>query len=176
MAQARPTVPELDQKSIIDASTPDIRLFAKEVAGLDFDEHAGREHMINEVFEALEWDAYRPEDEATHVVVELPITERNKHPYQGGFRGEMFTIKRGEPVTISIEQYNTMIDSAKMAFGLKPLDPNSPEMPDGAKQVRVPRGAIDMTVHKFLKKGAKRVLEPIGPIPPGRKVAEPQSA
>ena len=160
-SNASPTVPVLDKKSIIDASTNDIRLFAKDAAGLEFEETAGREYMIDAVFEALEWDAYRPEADATHVTIQLPITEKEKHAYQGGFRGEMFSVKRGEPVTIPIEYYNTMVDAAMNAFKLQPLDPNSPEMPDGAKQVRIPRGALEMTVIKFLNKGERRVLEPI---------------
>jgi len=99
----------LNQTNIFDAATDRILSFAQSTAGLTFEEGAGRDYIISQIFEALEWDAYKPEDNATHVVINLPLTKDEKQPYTGGLNGNMFSIKRGEDVEIPIGYYNTMV-------------------------------------------------------------------
>ena len=80
----------IDKTNIFDAATNDITKFAKDKAGLTFDDGAGRDYIISEIFKAMEWDAYRPEDQATHVVVHLPLTKDDKNPYVGGLNGNIY--------------------------------------------------------------------------------------
>lgn len=146
--------PELTKESILDASTADILAFARDVAGLDFPADAGRDYVIDQVFEALEWDAYRPEADATHVELTLMKTADEKHPYQGGCNGRMFTIKRGERVTIPIAFYNTMLDAASMAYTIEPVTGEDPNLPEGGNAGRrIPRGDLPIRVHRWINRG-----------------------
>lgn len=146
----------IDKKTIFDSGTKDILAFAKKEAGLTFPDDAGRDYIISQVFEAMGWDAYKPEDDATHVVVRLPLTKDNKHPYVGGFNGKMFTIKRGVDVEIPVGYYNTMIDAAAMRFRIENLDPNESNISEGGNaHKRIPMGELEITVKQFLNKGSK---------------------
>lgn len=144
---------ELTKTNIFDAATADILAFAKAAAGLTFEENAGRDYIISEIFRALEWEAYKAEDDATHVVINLPITKDEKHPYRGGVNGKMFTIKRGVDVEVPIEYYNSMVDAAARRFVVENI-PESGDIQQGSPaRNRIPLGALDMKVVRFLKKG-----------------------
>ena len=145
----------LNQTNIFDAGTDQILEFAQTTAGLKFDEGAGRDYIISQIFEALEWDAYKPEDNATHVVVNLPLTKDDKQPYVGGLNGNMFTIKRGEDVEIPIGYYNTMIEAASKRFRIENVGQLGETQEGGPAHRRIPLGALEMRVVKFLNKGAK---------------------
>lgn len=145
----------IDKTNIFDAATNDITKFAKDKAGLTFDDGAGRDYIISEIFKAMEWDAYRPEDQATHVVVHLPLTKDDKNPYVGGLNGNMFTIKRGEDVELPIAYYNTMIDSAERRFRIENVGKLGETQEGGPASRRIPLGGLEMRVVKFLNKGAK---------------------
>lgn len=155
------TSKKITQDNIADASTADIRKFALDEAGLDFADDAGREYMIYEIYEALEWDAYNPKDGATHVEITLAKTPEHKHPYRGGARnatgGGMFTIKRGEPVVINIMQYNSMLEAAKMAYAIESLSGDDPEISEGGSaHKRIPLGDLPITVHRWINKGTQK--------------------
>lgn len=145
----------LNQTNIFDAATDQILSFARSSAGLTFDEGAGRDYIISQIFEALEWDAYKPEDSATHVVVNLPLTKDEKTPYTGGLNGNMFSIKRGEDVEIPIGYYNTMVDSASRRFRIENVGQLGETQEGGPASRRIPLGGLEMRVVKFLNKGAK---------------------
>ena len=158
MTEQRPTkerVERLDKSNIHDASTSAIVAFAAKEAGLKFNEGASREYMISEIFEALEWEAYKPEDDATHVVINMSKTKENGgKAYRGGFNGKMFSIKRGEDVEIPIGYYNTIIDAATCAFTIESLRGSDAAMVEGGTaHRRVPYGSIDLSVKKFINKG-----------------------
>lgn len=141
---------ELTKESIFDASTSEIREFAKTI-GLDFTENASRDYMIQEIFENEEWDAYKPEDDATHVELTLAKTKDDKHPYQGGLNGKMFSIKRGVRVRVPVGYYNTMIDAAQMAYRVENLAPDEANIAEGGNaHKRIALGELPMTVHRFL--------------------------
>lgn len=147
---------ELTKTDIFDASKKEIIQFAKANAGLDFPADAGREYMIREIFAAMGWEAYAPDEGMTHVVVNLPITKDNKHPYQGGFNGRMFTIKRGVDVELSIGQYNTMIEAASMRYTIENLDPTASNISEGGNaHKRIPVGALEVNVISWLNKGSQ---------------------
>lgn len=153
--QIEKVLPEITKENIADAATSAIRAFAAEAAGLTFAEDAGRDFIIQEVFKALEWDAYRPEADATHVVVNLPVTKDEKHPYRGGFNGVMFSVKRGVDVELPIGYYNTMIESAERRYAIAGLG-QSGEVTEGSPAGnRIPLGALDLRVVRFLNKGNK---------------------
>lgn len=142
-----------DTSTIHDASTSELREFAELAAGLTFEDGAGRDFIIQEIYTALDWDAYRPQEDATHVVIKLPKNKDNKHAYQGGFNGKMFTVKRGIEVEIPIGYYNTMIESAEMAFSLESLG-ESEEIQEGSPASRrLPIGALDISIIRFINKG-----------------------
>jgi len=86
----------------------------------------------------------------------MPKTKDNKgHPYQGGFNGKIFAIKRGEDVEISIGQYNTMVDAAFMAYTIENLDPAETNISNGGNaHKRIPLGSLEVSVISFLNKGA----------------------
>ena len=148
--------PELTRTTIVDASTKELRLFAETAAGLEFPADAGRDFIIREIFEALEWDAYAPDEGATHVVVNLPVTATEKNPYQGGCNGKMFTIQRGEDVEIPIGYYNTMVEAAAMRYKIESV-PKTGKIEEGSPASRrIPLGGLDMTVVKFLNKGSQK--------------------
>jgi len=151
----------IDKTNIFDAGTKDILAFAKKEAGLTFPEDAGRSFIIQEVFEAMGWDAYKPEANATHVVVHLPKTKDSKHPYVGGFNGKMFSIKRGTDVEIPIGFYNAMLDAAAMRFRIENLDPNESNISEGGNaHKRIPMGELEITVKRFINKGSKVKAQP----------------
>lgn len=144
----------LTQETIADASTREIREFAEAAAGLTFNEGADRNFMIAQIYEALEWDAYRPEDNATHAIITLNKTKDNVHPYQGGVNGNMFTIKRGVQTEVPIAFYNSMVESASHAYSLETIG-KSGEISEGSPASRrLPVGALDIVVHGFVNKGS----------------------
>ena len=147
----------LDQTNIFDAATDQILNFARDAAGLTFESGAGRDYIISQIFEALEWDAYKPEDDATHVVINLPLTKDEKHPYTGGLNGNMFAIKGGEDVEVPIGYYNTMVESAKNRFRIENVGQHGETQEGGPASRRIPLGALEMRVVKFLNKGVKKV-------------------
>jgi hypothetical protein len=151
----------LTKTNIFDASTKEIIDFAAAEAGLSFPSDAGRDYMIREIHEALGWEAYAPEDGMTHVIIKLPKTKENKgHPYQGGFNGKMFSVKRGTNVELTIGQYNTMLDSAIMRFTIENLDPSSSNISEGGNaHKRIPVGALELQVVSFINKGGKNSVE-----------------
>lgn len=149
----------LDQTNIFDAATDQIITFAREAAGLTFDTGAGREYIISQIYEALEWDAYAPEDDATHVVINLPLTKDEKHPYTGGLNGNMFSIKRGEDVEVPIGYYNTMVESATNRFRIESVGQLGETQEGGPASRRIPLGSLEMRVIKFLNKG--KVVESV---------------
>jgi hypothetical protein len=155
--------PELTKTTIFDASTAEIVAFAEKFAGLEFNEGADRSWIIEQVFEAMEWDAYRPEEDATHVEVMLAKTKDNKHPYRGGFNGRSFSIKRGENVTIPIGYYNTMIDAASRAYTLECIGKGEEVKEGSPASRRLPVGALDISVKRFINKG--KPAEPAKPAP-----------
>jgi len=163
----------INKTTIFDAATGEITKFAKDKAGLTFEEGAGRDYIISEIFSAMDWDAYRPEEQATHVVVHLPLTKDDKNPYTGGLNGNMFTIKRGEDVEIPVGYYNTMVDSAERRFRIENVGKLGETQEGGPASRRVPLGGLEMRIVKFLNKGAK-------PPPPKKRahkaevVAEPE--
>lgn len=153
--------PKLTMQSIHDASTAEILQFAEEAAGLTFEDNVGRDWVIQEIFTALEWDAYKPEDDATHVIINLPVTKDEKHPYQGGFNGRMFTVKRGVDIEIPIGFYNTMVESAVRRYKLESIG-QSGEIEEGSPaSKRLPIGALDMRVIRFLNKGKVKNPKPV---------------
>jgi len=159
----------IDKTNIFDSSTREILDFAKTKAGLTFPEDAGRDFVIREVFEAMGWDAYKPEADATHVVVYLPKTKDSKHPYVGGYNGKMFSVKRGVDVELPVGYYNTMLDSAAMRFRIENLDPTASNISEGGNaHKRIPMGELEVTVKQFINKGKKA-------IPPAAPKAEPKA-
>jgi len=156
MTNKNTQITTLTKADIFDASSSEIKAFALDAAGLEFQPNAGRDYMIRQIFEALGWEAYAPAEGATHVVVNMPKTKDNKgHPYQGGFNGKIFAIKRGEDVEISIGQYNTMVDAAFMAYTIENLDPAETNISNGGNaHKRIPLGSLEVSVISFLNKGA----------------------
>jgi hypothetical protein len=158
MTEQRPTkerVEKLDKNTIHDAATSAIVAFAAKEAGLAFNEGASREYMITEIFEALEWEAYKPEVDATHVIINMPKTKENAGtPYRGGFNGKMFSVKRGEDVEMPIGYYNTIIDAASNAFTISAIRGSNANLSEGGTaHKRIPYGSIDLSVKKFINKG-----------------------
>lgn len=144
---------KLDRINIHDAATGDIRAFGEQEAGLKFQEGAGRDFMVHSIFDAMGWDAYKPEEESTHVIISLPIKADDKNPYQGGLNGDMFSIKRGVDTKIPIGYYNTMIDAAAAKFSLMPLGKDGALADNTEVRKPIPYGSLDMRVISFINEG-----------------------
>lgn len=164
---------DFNKMTIHDASTAELLQFAEEAAGVTFDEGAGRAFIIQEIYTHLEWDAYRAEDDATHVIIKLPKTKDAKHPYQGGFNGKMFTVARGVEVELPIGYYNTMIESAEMAFSIASLGTDDDIREGSPASKRLPVGALDISIVRFLNKGIKVAPPTLKAPPPAPKTSAP---
>jgi hypothetical protein len=143
-----------NQTTIHDASTKELLAFARQEAGLTFKKDAGRAFIIQEIYTNLGWDAYKPEEGATHVVIKLPKTKELKHPYQGGFNGKMFTIKRNVETEIPIGFYNTMIEAATCSFALESLGASEDVREGSPASRRLSIGDLDISVIRFINKGS----------------------
>jgi hypothetical protein len=143
-----------NQTTIHDASTSELLAFAGKAAGLTFEAGAGRDFIIQEVYSSLGWDAYKPEVGATHVVIKLPKTKDLKHPYQGGFNGKMFTIKRNLDTEITIGMYNTMIEAARCSYSLESLGAGEEVREGSPASRRLSVGDLDISVIRFINKGS----------------------
>lgn len=152
---------KIDRLTIHDASTAEIRKFGYEECGLEFNEDAGREFMVHAIYEAMEWDAYEPSEDATHVIVRLPITADQKTPYRGGFNGRMFSIKRGVDTKIPVEFYNTIVDSASAGFTLSALAKDGTIDKDNSEVRKpIPLDALDIRVVSWINEGTEKPLPP----------------
>ena len=149
--------PKLDFKTIYDASTPDIRAFAKKECGLDFPEDTSRDYMILQVCDTLAWQKKDPSEDATHVEILIPSADgpNGELPYRGSFNGRSFTILRDQEAVIPIEYYNTIKDSQSLGFTVAPLNANNPNLPPNESMLSRRRKVTGypMTVIRFINKG-----------------------
>jgi len=149
---ATPKIPELNQNNIHDASIGEIRLYATEVCGIEFDEGAARSTMIHSVIESQDWLQKDPEDGATHIEIiigkEPGIT--GDFPYRGGANGRMFSVKRGVPVIIPMAYWQSIKSAqARPGFTIVPLTDMKENSP---AEERLPRSGAPVSVLRYITK------------------------
>ena len=149
---ATPKIPELNNNSIHDASAAEIRAYAEAVCGIDFDEDASRSLMINRVIESQDWLQKDPEDGATHIEILIgkePGIEGN-FPYRGGANGRMFSVKRGEPVIIPMNYWQSIKSAqARPGFTIVPLSDMKENAP---AEERLARSGAPVSVIRYITK------------------------
>lgn len=148
-----PKYKDLDHRSIEDASSSEIRAYALNACGIEFNEDAARSTMVDGVIEAQGWLRKDPEEGATHV--EILITrepgELGNHPYRGGANGKMFSVKRGEPVVIPMHYYEAIRSSqARPGFTIVPVGEHFGE--EDPSQKRIPLTGLPISVLRWITK------------------------
>ena len=143
---------DLNQNSIYEASSSEIRAYGLEECGIEFAEDAGRDTMINEVIAARGWMLRDREAGATHVeliIAREPGVEGN-FPYRGGANGEMFSIKRDERVIIPMKYYEAIRSSQNRAgYTLQTLTSMGEISPT---EKRIPKSGVPISVIRFITK------------------------
>jgi hypothetical protein len=157
MTAPKKTILDLDQLSINDASTGDIRAFAADKCGTEFPEGASREYMIEQVCLVLDWKLQDLSTTATHVVIYIPVSDGDNgtHPYRGMVNGIHFTVQRDTEAELSITQYNSMVDSQSLGFRIEPLNANTPDLPANESMFKRRRKVTGYPIQvlRFLSKG-----------------------
>lgn len=149
---------ELNAVTIYDASTDEIRLFAKEKAGLDFEESSSREYMIDQIVQTLGYERKDPTQDATHVELVINPTDDDKNPVSVSVNGgTKLTIKRGQRVTIPVEHYQVLQDINENAIKVTPLTKGKPKNSEESPVVEYYKDIkYPMTVIRFINKGTKK--------------------
>lgn len=150
---AQPKSKELDQGSIYDASSAEIRAYGVEACGIEFDEEASRGYMIDQIVATQGWLQRDPEEGATHVEITIakePGKEGN-FPWRGGANGEMFSVQRGTPVTIPMRYYEAIRSANQRAgFVIRPLDDHAGLAENSPSEERIALSGTPVTVHRFI--------------------------
>jgi hypothetical protein len=145
-------IKDLNQNTIYEASSSEIRAYGLAECGIEFEEHAARDTMINEIVSARGWMIKDREEGATHVEIiiarEPGVT--GNFPYRGGANGEMFSIKRDEKVIIPMKFYEAIRSSQNRAgYTLKTLTDMGEISPD---EQRIPKSGLPISIIRFITK------------------------
>lgn len=143
---------KLNQNTIGDASTREVRKYGLEECGIEFENDDSRAKMVNAIFAAEGWLAADPSETATHV--EIIIARESgisgAHAYRGGFNGESFSIQRDVPVVIP-KRYYTAIQSAQNAAGFT-IAPLTDMREEDVSNHRIPTSGAPVTVLRWIEK------------------------
>ena len=147
-----PKIKDLNQNSVYEASSSEIRAYGLAECGIEFEEDAARDTMINEVVAARGWMLKDREEGATHV--ELIIAREpgvtGNFPYRGGANGEMFSIKRDEKVIIPMKFYEAIRSSQNRAgYTLQTLTDMGEVDPS---EKRIPKSGVPISIIRFITK------------------------
>jgi hypothetical protein len=147
-----PKIKDLNQNSVYEASSSEIRAYGLAECGIEFEEHTSRDTMINEVISARGWMIKDREAGATHVeliIAREPGVEGN-FPYRGGANGEMFSIKRDEKVIIPMRFYEAIRSSQNRAgYTLQTLQDMGEISPT---EKRIPKSGVPISILRFITK------------------------
>tara|TARA_B110000483_G_C18050241_1_gene486198 strand:- start:241 stop:693 length:453 start_codon:yes stop_codon:yes gene_type:complete len=143
---------DLNQNSIYEASSSEIRAYGLAECGIEFGEDASRDTMINDVVEGMGWMLKDREAGATHVEVHIAREQgvTGNFPYRGGANGEMFSIKRGEDVIIPMRYYEAIRSSQNRAgFTLATLKDMGEDDPS---EKRIQSSGLPISILRFITK------------------------
>jgi hypothetical protein len=147
-----PKIKDLNQNTIYEASSSEIRAYGLAECGIEFNEDAARDTMINDVIAARGWMEKDRESGATHVELIIsrePGVEGN-FPYRGGANGEMFSIKRDEKVIIPMKYYEAIRSSQNRAgYTLQTLTDMGEISPT---EKRIQKSGVPISVIRFITK------------------------
>ena len=147
-----PKTKELNQNTIYEASSSEIRTYGLKECGIEFDEFAGRDTMIAEVVAARGWMTKDREAGATHVEIFISREpgKLGNHPYRGGANGEMFSIKRDENVIVPMRYYEAIRSSQNRAgYTLQTLTDMGEISPT---EKRVAKSGLPISIIRFITK------------------------
>ena len=147
-----PKTKELNQNTIYEASSSEIRAYGLKECGIEFDEFAGRDTMIAEVVAARGWMTKDREAGATHVEIFISREpgKLGNHPYRGGANGEMFSIKRDENVIVPMRYYEAIRSSQNRAgYTLQTLTDMGDISPT---EKRVAKSGLPISIIRFITK------------------------
>ena len=141
----------IDQNSIHDAASSDIRAYASEHCGIEFTDNTDRGSMISQIIEAQGWLQRDPSEGATHVEIliarEPGVT--GNFPYRGGANGKMFSIKRDEPTVIPMEYWQAIKSSQNRAgFTVVPLTDKMEE--NSPSEKRIPKTGVPISILRWI--------------------------
>lgn len=145
-------IKDLNQNSIYEASSSEIRAYGLEECGIEFEDTAARDNMISEIIVARGWLAKDREDGATHVeiLIAREAGVEGNFPYRGGANGEMFSINRDVPVVIPMKYYEAIRSSqARAGFTLMTLKDMGEDNP---ADKRIPNTGMPITILRFITK------------------------
>lgn len=150
---------KLTPENIADASTADIRAFAKAEVGLSFSEDTSRSYMVEQIFDALAWLRKDPTEGATHVLIRVGLSsgENGMQDIRLGCAGRMMTVQREQEVEVPIAFYNVLQDINSLGFDIPSLDKEGKMLKNEKGQMRIPKTKYPVQVLKFINKGTAPV-------------------
>lgn len=146
-----------DASNIHDASTADIKKFASDEAGLEFEEGTSREYILEQIFETLQWLKKDPTEDATHVELKIAYSPEagGKNPVRLGHNGRMMTLQREVQTVVPIEFYNVLMDINSLGYTIPPLDKQGRLKEGSPVTEKIFNTKYPVTIIKFINKGKK---------------------